>query len=145
MRDTYTRLRAAKTKADTPQEAEELQNKKDLRLQSAYSLLKDAYLEVQKLQAEIKTLKEKLTQYESPADGYRKDATWVGKIVFILQRAERPLQSKEMIELLEQREPLLRHHHDKQKFFSALLAMPVKHGRVRREKRKGERGYFYSL
>jgi len=145
MNDAKTRLRAIKTKTYTPEEAEALLKEKDLRLQSYHSLLTDAYKELQRLQAEVDALKEKLMQYESPADGYRKDATWIGKIVFILQTAERPLQSKEIIELLEPREPLLRDHHNKQKFFSALLTMAVKHGRVHREKRKGERGYFYHL
>jgi hypothetical protein len=116
-----------------------------LHLESYHSLLTDAHLELQKLQEEVKTLKEKVSAYEAPEDGYRKDATWEGKIVFILQKAGRPLQSKELIELLEPREPLLRNHHDKHKFFSALLGMALKHKRVQREKPKGERGYYYYI
>lgn len=115
-----------------------------LMLQSQYALLKEAYTELQKLQMENKALKEKLQQYECPADGYRKDWTWVAKIAFILQKAGKPLATKEIIELLEKREPMLKDHYDKGKFLSAFLNLALKHGRIEREKRKGERGYYYS-
>ncbi len=117
----------------------------DLTLQSQYQLLKEAYLELQKLQAENKALKEKLTEYENPDDGYRKDWTWVAKIAFILEKAAMPLATKEIIERLEKREPILKDHYDKGKFFSALLNLAMKHERIQREKRKGERGYYYSV
>jgi len=115
----------------------------DLTLQSQYALLKEAYIELQKLQIENKALKEKLHQYECPDDGYRKDWTWVAKIVFILEKAGKPLATKEIIELLEKREPMLKEHYDKGKFFSAFLNLALKHGRIQREKRNGERGYYY--
>lgn len=115
----------------------------DLTLQSQYTLLKEAYAELQKLQIENKVLKEKLQQYENPDDGYRQDWTWVAKIVFILEKAAKPLATKEIIELLEKREPMLKTHHDKGKFFSAFLNLAIKHQRIKREKRKGERGYYY--
>ncbi|WP_121354304.1 hypothetical protein [Flavisolibacter nicotianae] len=117
----------------------------ELTLQSQYALLKEAYIEMQKLQIENAALKEKLHQYECPDDGYRKDWTWVAKIVFILEKAERPLATKEIIERLEKREPTLKDHHDKGKFFSAFLNLALKHGRIQREKRKGERGYYYFI
>lgn len=118
---------------------------KELTFQSQYALLKEAYIEIQRLQKENKDLKERLQEYESPDDGYRKDWTWVAKIVFILEKAERPLATKEIIELLERREPLLKDHYDKGKFFSAFLNLAMKHGRIQREKRKGERGFYYFI
>ncbi len=124
-------------------EMEKLLQQKDITLQSQFSLLKEAYIEIQDLQAENKELKERLQDYECPHDGYRKDWTWVAKIAFILEKAAKPLATKEIIELLESREPILQNHHDKAKFFSAFLNLAMKHGRILREKRKGERGYYY--
>ena len=124
-------------------ETAKLLSEKELTLQSQYVLLKEAYIEIQRLQTENKELKERLQGYECPDDGYRKDWTWVAKIVFILERVGRPLATKEIIELLEKREPMLKDHHNKGKFFSAFLNLAMKHQRIRREKRKGERGYYY--
>ena len=115
----------------------------DLTLQSQYTLLKEAYTELQKLQIENKDLKERLLAYECPDDGYRKDWTWVAKIAFILEKAGKPLATKEIIEHLERREPVLKGHYDKSKFFSAFLNLALKHGRIKREKRNGERGFYY--
>ena len=60
---------------------------KEITLQSQYELLKEAYIELQKLQLENKELREKLQEYEYPSDGYRKDWTWVAKIAFILGKS----------------------------------------------------------
>ena len=124
-------------------ESEKLLQDKELTLQSQYALLKEAYIELQKLQTENKELKERLQGYECPDDGYRKDWTWVAKIAFILKKAAKPLATREIIELLEKREPMLNDHYDKGKFFSAFLNLALKHQRIQREKRKGERGYYY--
>ncbi len=139
------RTTGLKTHECSPGEAEKVLYQKDITIQSQYSLLKEAYTEIQKLQTENKELKERLQGYECPDDGYRKDWTWVAKIVFILQKAAKLLATKEIIELLEKREPMLKDHHDKGKFFSAFLNLAMKHGRIKREKRKGERGYYYYL
>lgn len=118
---------------------------KDATIKTQYDLLKEVYTELQKLQTENKELKERLQAYECPDDGYRKDWTWVAKIAFILQKAVKPLATKEIIELLEKREPMLKDHHDKGKFFSAFLNLAMKYERIKREKRKGERGYYYFI
>ena len=126
-------------------ETEKLLADKELTIQSQFALLKEAYIEIQRLQRENKDLNDRLQEYECPNDDYRKDWTWVAKIVFILEKAAQPLATKEIIERLEKREPTLKDHHDKGKFFSAFLNLALKHGRIQREKRKGERGYYYYL
>ena len=107
--------------------------------------LKQAYKEVLLLKKEAEALKEKLQAYEAPDDGYRKEWTWVRKIVFVLEHAGRPMRSPEIIEVLAKREEHLRNHWNQAQYFSAFLNMALKAERIKREKRKGERGYYYSL
>ncbi|MBD0333788.1 MAG: hypothetical protein ICV66_14170, partial [Chitinophagaceae bacterium] len=75
----------------------------------------------------------------------RKDWTWVRKIVYVLEKAGKPLRAKEIIEVLEKRELHLKEHTSKEQYFSAFINMAVKNERIKREKRKGERGYYYFL
>ena len=116
---------------------------KELRSQSQYSVLKETYGQLILLQKENKELKKKLAQYENPNDGYRKDWTWVAKIVFVLENAGRPMPSREIIEVLEKRELHLKDHTSKKQYFSAFINMALKAERIKREKRKGERGFYY--
>lgn len=138
-----TRRKRAKEELPKDKEGENRLGDKEATIETQYALLKEAYIELQKLKIENKELKEKLHQYENPDDGYRKDWTWVAKIVFILEKANKPLATKEIIELLEKREQMLKEHYNKGKFFSAFLNSALKHGRIKREKRKGERGFYY--
>ncbi len=119
--------------------------RKERSLKVHYSLLIEVHQEYELLKKEHEKLKQKLLQYENPDDGYRKDWTWVAKIVFILEKAGRPLRSAEIIELLEKREPYLRDHTSKKQYFSAFLNKALTNERIKREKRKGERGYYYSV
>jgi hypothetical protein len=108
-------------------------------------LLKETYQQLLHLKKENETLKLKLCACENPDDGYRKDWTWVAKIVFAVEKAGKPLRSAEIIEILEKREPHLRDHTSKPQYFSAFINMALKAERIKREKRKGERGYYYYL
>ena len=107
--------------------------------------LKQAYREILLLKREAEVLKEKLQKHEAPNDGYRKEWTWVRKIVFVLEQAGRPMRSPEIIEVLSKREEHLRNHWNQAQYFSAFLDMALKAERIKREKRKGERGYYYHL
>lgn len=107
--------------------------------------LKQAYKEILLLKKEAERLKEKLQGYENPDDGYRNEWTWVRKIVFALEQAGRPMRSPEIIEVLAKREEHLRNHWNQAQYFSAFLNMALKAKRIKREKRKGERGYYYLL
>jgi hypothetical protein len=97
----------------------------------------------------LKVKNEELTQGlasdHTPEDGYRKDWTWVRKIVFVLEAAGKPLRSPEIIEELAKREEHLRNHWNQAQYFSAFLNKAVKEERIKQEKRKGERGYYYSV
>ena len=107
--------------------------------------LKQAYKEILLLKKEAESLKEKLQRDENPDDGYRKEWTWVRKIVFVLEQAGKPMRSPEIIEVLAKREEHLREHWNQAQYFSAFLDMALKAERIKREKRKGERGYYYYL
>jgi hypothetical protein len=135
----------AKERHYTQREVDEIVKEKDKTLQSQYAVLKEVYEKYQILQKEHEELKKKLSQYENPDDGYRKDWTWVRKIVFVLEQAGTPLRTKEIIEVLEKREPHLKDHSSKEQYFSAFITMALKAERIRREKRKGERGFYYSI
>lgn len=97
------------------------------------------------LKNENALLKEHLQAAERPEDGYRRDWTWVRKIVFVLEKAGHPMRSTEIIEQLAKREAHLRNHWNQAQYFSAFLNKALKEERIQREKRKGERGYYYSL
>lgn len=129
----------------TKKEVDELLKEKQHQLEVQYSVLKEVYESYERLKIEHEVLKQKLSSYESPDEGYRKDWTWVAKIVFVLEKAGKPLRSAEIIEILEKREAHLREHTSKQQYFSAFINMALKAERIKREKRKGERGYYYSV
>ncbi|MGZ4009904.1 MAG: hypothetical protein ACXVLF_03055, partial [Flavisolibacter sp.] len=128
----------------TKKQVDEMLSEKQNQLDVQYSVLKEVYENYERLKKEHELLKENLSRYENPDDGYRKDWTWVAKIVFVLQKAGKPLRSAEVIEILEKREEHLREHTSKQQYFSAFINMALKAERIKREKRKGERGYYYS-
>lgn len=129
----------------TQKELDALLQEKESTVQEQYALLKEVYEKYQHLQKEHVQLKEKLLRYEIPDDGYRNDWTWVAKIVFVLQKAGKPMRSTEIIEVLEKKEAHLREHTSKKQYFSAFIHMALKTERIKREKRKGERGYYYYL
>lgn len=142
---SYRRRNRTEEKLFTKKQVDELLKEKQHQLEVQYSVLKEVYENYERLKKEHEQLKEKLSRYENPNDGYRKDWTWVAKIVFVLQHAGKPLRSAEMIEILEKREEHLREHTSKQQYFSAFINMALKAERIKREKRKGERGYYYLL
>lgn len=139
------RRKRADEKLFTKKQVDELLKKKQNQLEVQYSVLKEVYESYERLKKEHELLKQKLSSYENPDDGYRKDWTWVAKIVFAIEQAGKPLRSAEIIEILEKREEHLREHSSKQQYFSALINMALKAERIKREKRKGERGYYYLL
>jgi len=97
------------------------------------------------LQNENALLKEQLQAAAHSEDGYRRDWTWVRKIVFVLEQAGHPMRSPEIIEQLAKREEHLRNHWNQAQYFSAFLHKALKEERIQREKRRGERGYYYSI
>ena len=141
----FRERKKAQEKLFTKKEVDSLLKEKQNQLDVQYSVLKEVYESYERLKKENEQLKEKLSSYENPNDGYRKDWTWVAKIVFVLQQAGKPLRSAEIIEILEKREGHLREHTSKQQYFSAFINMALKAERIKREKRKGERGYYYFL
>ena len=141
----YRERKRASEKLFTQKEVDELLKEKENQLQVHYAVLKELYGQYDLLKKEHQAFKEKLLEYEAPDDGYRKDWTWVAKIVFAIEQAGKPLRSAEIIEILEKREEHLREHTSKQQYFSAFIYMALRAERIKREKRKGERGYYYSL
>lgn len=135
----------ASEKVFTRKEVNEMLGEKQKQLDVQYSVLKEVYTKYELLKKENEELKTKLAECEAPSDGYRKDWTWVAKIVFAIEQAGKPLRSAEIIEVLEKREVHLREHTSKQQYFSAFLNLALKAERIKREKRKGERGYYYGI
>lgn len=148
MKEEYplnTERKSKREKIYSQKDVDAIVREKEIRNQSQYEILKETYQELLLLKKENDALKEKLSAYESPDDGYRKDWTWVAKIVFAIEKAGKPLRSAEIIEILEKREPHLREHTSKPQYFSAFINLALKNERIKREKRKGERGYYYYL
>lgn len=129
----------------TRKEVREKLKAKDATIEYLREDLKQAFGKIYLLEKEAEALKEKLYALQNPEDGYRQEWTWVRKIVFVLEQAGRPMRSPEIIEALAKREEHLRNHWNQAKYFSAFLDMALKAGRIKREKRKGERGFYYYL
>lgn len=141
----FRRRKRTEERLFTKKEVDGLLKEAQNQLNVQYSVLKEVYENYERLKKEHEKLKEKLYRYENPDDGYRKDWTWVAKIVFVLEKAGKPLRSAEIIEILEKREAHLREHSSKQQYFSAFINMALKAERIKREKRNGERGFYYFL
>jgi hypothetical protein len=114
---------------------------KEIALQ--HDLLKRTFADYQLLQKRVKDLENQLSRLND--DGYRNASSWVSKIVFVLQKENRPMRSVELINIFEKREPKFANHHSKAQYFSAFLNNAVKHGRIKQQKVKGVRGYYYLL
>ncbi|MBE2290579.1 MAG: hypothetical protein IAE95_13570, partial [Chitinophagaceae bacterium] len=67
---------------------------------SLRELLKDALIE-------IENLKNRLEKHENPKDEYSKRWTMVTKIAFLITKAQKPLRSSEILQLLTNREPTI--------------------------------------
>lgn len=128
----------AKERHYTQREVDEIVKEKDQTLLSQYAVLKEVYEKYQLLQQEHEQLKKKLSEYENPDDGYRKEWTWVRKIVFVLEQAATPLRTKEIIEVLEKREPHLKDHLQKNNTFlrSSIWHLKQKESKEKKEKVK---------
>lgn len=113
---------------------------KELHLQG--KLLTQTFQEYQVLKEKYTVLQAKMV---GSTDGYDPKRSWVSKIAFVLKSEGRPLRSFELIVMLEQREPMLQHHHSKEKYFSAFLNSAVKHQRIVQYKLGGVRGYYHLL
>lgn len=105
----------------------------------------DLNAQIDVLKAKTIELNQQLIANSQPKDGYRKDWTWVRKIVFVLEQSGKPLRSPEIIEELAKREEHLHNHWNQAQYFSAFLNKALKEERIKREKRRGERGFYYQL
>ena len=118
----------------------ELEQKNNLQ----HGLLKEVVAENQHLRKRVAELEEQLT-VQLNSDGYNDTSSWISKIVFTLQKENRPLRSTTLIEMLAKREPSLANHHNKVQYFSAFLSNAVSYNRIVKHKVKGVRGYYYLL
>ncbi|WP_133162755.1 hypothetical protein [Flavipsychrobacter stenotrophus] len=129
----------AKTQENTSENAQKSREQLQKDVNSLKELLREAYLEIQKL-------KEGLHNYENPGDGYNKRWTMVTKLVFLVAKAGKPLRSAEIIPLLTDRQPeIIKKQDSLEKYISAFLNTAMKHGRLIPYKLKGVRGNFYCL
>jgi hypothetical protein len=106
---------------------------------SLRELLKEALIE-------IENLKNRLQKHENPKDEYNKRWTMVTKIAFLISKAQKPLRSSEILQLLTNREPtIIKKQASMEKYLSAFLNTAMKHGRLIPHKLKGVRGNYYCL
>jgi hypothetical protein len=106
---------------------------------SLRELLKEALIE-------IENLKNRLEKHENPKDEYNKRWTMVTKIAFLITKAQKPLRSSEILQLLTSREPtIIKKQVSMEKYLSAFLNTAMKHGRLIPYKLKGVRGNYYCL
>jgi hypothetical protein len=123
------------TDNNSPNPSEKLRKEND----QLRELLKEAWVE-------IRNLKEHVSKYAKPDDGYNKSWTMVAKIVFLVTNANKPLRSSEIIPLLRVREPLIVNKQvSLEKYVSAFLNTAMKHKRLIPYKLKGVRGNYYCI
>lgn len=119
--------------------------RKDDEIEALRRRVFDLTTQMDDLNAKNEQLTQNLAVSHIPNDGYRKDWTWVKKIVFVLEQAGKPLRSPEIIEELAKREEHLRNHWNQAQYFSAFLNKALKRDRIRKEKKMGERGFYYTI
>ena len=106
---------------------------------SLRELLKEALIK-------IENLKNRLEKHENPKDEYNKRWTMVTKIAFLITKAQKPLRSSEILQLLTNREPpIIKKQASMEKYLSAFLNTAMKHRRLIPYKLKGVRGNYYCL
>ena len=69
--------------------------------------------------------------------------SWINKIIYVLYKAAKPIQSKEIVDMLLLVDEEFKTVRDRTKLLSVHLHNAVKYGRVRSFKVRGERGAFY--
>jgi len=113
-------------------------------LQACYLTLKDFNNHNKILHQQVVLLTERLNRFEKRGDGYNPQWSWIDKIVFILKNEGRPMQSFEIVEKLDEREPqVFEQMYEPDKYFSVVLAKAKEYGRVTTIKQKGTRGPLY--
>ncbi len=127
-----------KQQAYTLGELQTLFQQKEAELDRVYQYIKELLADNERLRTASRVLDAKANTY--PAAG-----SWISTIVWLLEEVDRPLQSSEILALLEVHEPLLQQKANKQKFLSAFLSLAVKQGRIEARGIAGHRGYFYKL
>src|SRR5690349_4966063 len=95
--------------------------RKERELENKNRVVEELIDKVHLLEAQNLRLHQQLEALNKPADGYRKEWTWVKKIVFVLEQAGRPMRSPEIIEALAKKEEHLRNHWNQAQYFSAFL------------------------
>lgn len=96
------------------------------------------------LEAQNHHFEKQLAAFNKLADGYRKEWTWVRKIVFVLEQSGQPMRSPDIIAELSKREEHLRNHWNQAHYFSAFLDMALKAECIKREKEKAKEGIITS-
>ncbi|MBX3164828.1 MAG: hypothetical protein KF900_10125 [Bacteroidetes bacterium] len=76
---------------------------------------------------------------------YNLNATWIDKIVFVLNAADRPLRSSEIIEILRNNDMKFDVMTNHQKCLSFHLNKAMKYGRIVGTKQIGQNGYVFEL
>ena len=123
---------------NTPNELEKRLSDMQKERDAAYSLVKEMLIENEKLT-------NRLAIYEKPSGLYNSGWTWISKMVFLITRANKPLRSIEIIELIELQERGFHLKKNKEKYISAFLNVAMKNGRIIPYKLRGVRGYYYCL
>jgi hypothetical protein len=149
--DWKSRARLAKKQSDEGVSEQE-------QIQILQHELKQALKENEALIKEIKQLREQQgakTKTAAPAavkeqnttdlSGYDVSWTWLNKLIFILKQANKPMQSKEILKLMDSADKSLKYFDDKQKVLSVHLNKAVKYERIKHHKVRGSGGFFYCL
>ena len=102
--------------------------------------------ENRKLKCQVAELSAKMkNELAQPLLGevFKSSWTWINKIIYVLQKEAKPIQSKEIVDSLISIDEEFKTIRDKAKLLSVHLHNAVKYGRVRSFKVRGERGAFY--
>ena len=76
---------------------------------------------------------------------YIKQNFGVNKLLFVLKRANKPMQSKDVLKLLESADKTFKYFDDQQKVLSVHLNKAVKYERIKHYKIRGSGGFYYCL
>lgn len=140
------KVKKQKLQLKTKEELSNLIEEKDKRIQYLEELITQKMTDCENLQKKLEKAQEKQQKQSNTKIKYKKETSWVGKIVTTLTANNRPMQSSEIISHIEENyKETFKNAIVKSKHLSPNLVKAVKYGRIKKYRINGVLGHFYGL
>lgn len=97
------------------------------------------------LQNERQAHQKQLNDMRNPEGRYSNRLSWMGKVIFVIRKEDKPLRAVEIVEILLELDDSLHLKANPTTFISVVLAKAVKEKRLSLHKIFGTRGGYYAI